>query len=136
MDESFYNKAFKIASIAHEGQKRKNGEDYIKHCQRVADKSATAYMRSVAILHDSLEDGPEFIAEMIKDGLGEGIYKGVDILTRKKEEDYLTYILRVRDSNVKSIKIHDLQDNLNGATGTLKDKYMLAKWILTHAEGC
>jgi hypothetical protein len=35
-----------------------------------------------------------------------------------------------RSADATTIKLADLADNLNGATGTLKDKYELARWIL------
>jgi hypothetical protein len=65
-------------------------------------------------------------------------------MTKRKTDSYLEYLLEMKDMGyIKSdpigdsariatqVKICDLKDNLNGATGTLWDKYMMAYYILT-----
>jgi len=60
-----YNRALAVATKAHAGQIRKNGEPYINHCVRVAkgfDEIERA--KVVAVLHDVLEDTNVTLGEL------------------------------------------------------------------------
>lgn len=130
---SDYEKALAVATEAHKWQKRKNGEDYINHCVRVANRfESIERAKTVAVLHDILEDTNMTFNELL-DMFGPVTADLVGILTHDKNDPYLDYILSLRHSDIATrVKLADLEDNLNGATGTLRDKYMMAKWILTH----
>lgn len=72
------NKAYKIASEAHAGQKRQSGEDYITHPVNVAYILAEIMADSdticAALLHDTIEDTyitKEFIAEEFNDTIAD-----------------------------------------------------------------
>lgn len=132
--------ARKVAEEAHKGQKRKGGEDYINHVIRVSQK-ASEYSKEAGIigmLHDVLEDSNLTAQDLQNYGFSENVITGVICLTKPKNCSYLNYILSI--NNLKElnwgynciiyVKICDLKDNLIGATGTLKDKYELALWIL------
>lgn len=130
-----YDKALLFATEKHKGQKRKDGEDYINHCIRVAYQSSDDTNRTIAVLHDTLEDTDTTYQELV-DAFGYGVAEGVVILSKSKEMSYLDYILRIAHCgslDLMSIKFYDLRDNLNGATGTLRDKYMLAEHILVNS---
>lgn len=129
--------AYEIAVKAHAGQKRKNGEDYINHVQRVAD--AVAHLGDdyycVGMLHDVLEDSDYTIIDLEDAGFSGEVVGSVLLLTRV-EESYLDYIIILKETGkidfARQVKLADLADNLNGATGTLRDKYQMAQYILTH----
>jgi hypothetical protein len=132
--------AKQIAEKAHAGQKRKNGEDYINHCIRVSNMAAE-YSEEAAIvgmLHDVIEDSDMSVPRLMDYGFNSLIAGAVACLTRGGES-YLEYILSIKECGWSSkmgrltipTKICDLTDNLNGATGTLRDKYMMAYYILT-----
>lgn len=142
-----YEKAKILAEKAHAGQKRKNGESYINHGYRVS-AAARSYVEShdfvssvsseeaavVALLHDIVEDTIVTREDLRDQGFPESIIGAVDLLTHRKEDSYTEYIKRLRHSGTVCtyiVKLCDLDDNLNGATGTLKDKYELSRYILT-----
>ena len=48
----------------------------------------------------------------------------VDILTKRKDEDYLRYILRIRENKAATmVKLADIEDNSKTATELQKTKY-------------
>lgn len=132
-------KAREIAGKAHAGQTRKNGEPYINHVIRVS-KAAAIYGEDAAIvgmLHDVIEDAQDTrsaIFSISEAGFSNDVLAAVGNITKKCAESYLFYILNIRCVGDLSriVKLCDLADNLNGDTGTLKDKYEMAKWILEH----
>lgn len=129
---STYRKALALATEYHAGQKRKNGEDYINHCKRVAEavKPHGELYSIVGTLHDTRED-TDLTKEELQIIFGTEVAFYVEVLTHKKEQTYLEYILECKRHKVTTeIKLADLRDNLNGATGTLRDKYLMAKYIL------
>ena len=84
-------KAFLIASAAHDGQKRKSGEDYITHPVAVAEILAELGMDlatiNAALLHDTVEDTGLDITTLKKD-FGSEVSSLVDGVTKL---DKLTY---------------------------------------------
>jgi (p)ppGpp synthase/HD superfamily hydrolase len=121
-----------IAIEAHKGQKRWNGEDYINHPIRVADRFEREPLKIIAWLHDVLEDTKLTKADLVSQGIPKELCETIDLLTRKKDQSYLDYILRIKDDAfAKVVKIVDLKDNLwDIKDGSLKDKYLLALYIL------
>jgi len=133
--------AEKIAREAHKGQYRKIGEDkgkgYIVHPERMANKYLHSDLLSAAMwIHDVLEDTPVTKEDMLKQGLSQEVVDIVEIVTRRKDETYLDFILRISSSGNTSaiiLKMEDLNDNMHSLDeGSLKDKYRMAKWILGH----
>jgi (p)ppGpp synthase/HD superfamily hydrolase len=133
--------ARRIAEQAHMGQTRKNGEPYINHAIRVSEASAK-YSEDAAIvgmLHDVIEDSDQFTFEDLKQaGFSESVRWALSLCTHAKCESYLEYILEIKKyadcyagQIAMAVKLADIEDNLNGAKGTIKDKYELARYILT-----
>ena len=105
--------AFYIASKAHEGQKDLAGEDYFLHLQRVADKFSDYTLKTVAILHDILED-TWMTEDMLRKLFPENICDIVVALTRRSNESYGNYIKRLSCNYfARKVKIADLNDNLD-----------------------
>lgn len=141
---SIYDAAYVIAQMAHYGQvRKKNGEQYINHCIRVASKVKGDEERSAAMLHDSIEDASddearEKLAEVILFNCGKPVLECVKVLTKRSGEPYLDYILRVIAGGPPAmrIKLADLEDNLEDLEpGTKRDKYLLARYILVGKDG-
>lgn len=89
------------------------------HAVRVAAR-VPAY-RLVALLHDVLED-TETTAAKLRTLYGPDVARSVSVLTRRFEETYFQYILRVRESADRAaiaVKAADLRDHLD-RTATLK----------------
>lgn len=130
--------ALKYATEKHDGQKRWNGDDYITHPIRVSQNKILQNDIEVtaALLHDVVEDTDTHISE-INEKFGIVIASIVDILTHKKNEEYYEYILRCSKSSAAArIKVADLEDNLRDLKmGSMRDKYLFAKWyLLTQIE--
>lgn len=101
-----------IAAKAHAGQKDKGGEPYILHPLRVMLKMERESYRKVAILHDVIEDCPdyEFTA---RNALSEEECKALLALTRQPQESYGAFIERVSINEIAThVKIADIDDNL------------------------
>ena len=95
MKQSQSEKAYEIAKRAHLGQVDKAGEDYIKHPQKVASFVKSDEEKAVAYLHDVIEDT-----------------EAVDIITKKKGEDYQSYLNSVKKNKLaRAVKLADLRHN-------------------------
>lgn len=116
-------RAIKIAVEAHADQKRKNGEPYILHPMRVMLSMKTDDERIVAILHDVVEDSPEWdYNKLLEEGFKPDLINAVYLLTRDKDEGYERYIdniITYYDRNIVStrlalkVKLADMRDNMN-----------------------
>ena len=146
-------KAQEFAIMAHKGQKRRNGKDYYTEHVEVVAKYLVDNMHDLmpmqswkgwfqpklwenvvaaAFLHDvledtkyTLEDFPVIVQEIVK------------TLTRRKDETYYDYILRIQDCGpntvaCRAIKLADLRCNMSDLEeGSMKDKYRFAEDILS-----
>ena len=127
-----YEQALKIATEAHKGQKRWNGDDYITHPIRVADSFTDDEMKTIAVLHDVVEDTDITIDELSKI-CDVTIISTLLYLTKDKDYPYAEYIMKIKTMSklATKIKIADLLDNLfDLKKGQRKDKYELALKIL------
>ncbi|HFC36182.1 MAG TPA: bifunctional (p)ppGpp synthetase/guanosine-3',5'-bis(diphosphate) 3'-pyrophosphohydrolase, partial [Candidatus Moranbacteria bacterium] len=122
------SRAFEFAQKAHQGQKRRSGEDYFQHCVATAKILAEIGMGSKTIsaglLHDVPEDTEITLAEIEKE-FGKDIYdlvKGITklgkIKLRETKEEYLLENLRkmflamAEDIRVVIIKLADRLHNM------------------------
>jgi len=116
VDESAIRQLQRAESIArrvHEGQLDKAGLPYIDHPRRVAAKLATPDARTVAWLHDVLEDSPTTESELREQFTGE-IVDAVVALTRIDGEPSEAYYARVRANELALlVKFADIDDNLD-----------------------
>lgn len=132
------NLAHAIAVVAHDGQSRKGlGEPYINHVERVADSVYGWHSKSVCYLHDVVEDTDITLENLIAVGIPYSVIVGVDLLTRRKNEVYSSFIDRIilfGDKDFISIKIADIKDNMRDIDDTdmpsLKIRYMKALALL------
>lgn len=133
MNNNKYSKALELAMKYHEGQKRlKSGLDYIIHPIAVADKFNDEDHKIVAVLHDIVEDTEMTIEELIGLGFRGNVVMSIDLLTKKKDQNYLQYLMRLKKNEVaREVKIEDIKHNLSDLEkGNMKDKYLLALYIL------
>jgi GTP pyrophosphokinase len=123
-DTSDVTRAFEVARIAHAGQLRKSGEDYITHPVAVTQILAELGLNEVtliaSLLHDTVEDTPYSLTQLRVD-FGDEIANLVDGVTKL---DKLTYgptaeaetvrkmvIAMSRDIRVLVIKLADRLHN-------------------------
>ena len=131
--------ASRIAREAHASQKRRNGDPYITHVQRVAKHpNLSPLQRAAAWLHDVVEDTSWTIPQLREQGIPEYVLGIVDTLTKREDDNYFEFIMRIRNSiDATDVKIADIEDNLSDGLneGSMKDKYRLALWILKDRFG-
>ena len=155
-----------ISIYAHTGQFRSDKSPYFTHPERIAlailDLAVTAselvfydeiykshlmnlFVGAVAVgyLHDTIEDNPEITSEyLISKKVDRSIVSNTSLLTKSKEDYYFSYLDRILRLSTTEIlvpvlvKIHDIQDNLQGLEESKKaskqkiEKYLLALYTL------
>jgi (p)ppGpp synthase/HD superfamily hydrolase len=150
-------KALEIATQAHAGQKRNNGNgvDYITHPIAVAEnaekmfwsKYADDYVDGVdaiarkiyivGVLHDVIEDTSVNLAEISKQFPDTHILQALSMLTRREGTTYYDFIkIIATEGSILAliVKIEDIKHNMSDLKeGSLKDKYRFALKILEDA---
>ena len=112
MNKSQATKAHEVAKKAHFGQTDRAGIDYIKHPETVASFVATDEEKAVAYLHDVIEDTSLTLLDLKKEGFSKNIVEAVDILTKKKGQDYQSYLNLVKKNELaRVVKLADLRHN-------------------------
>ncbi len=137
-----------IATKAHDGQYRWDGKTpYIAHPGSVAkavwkawnwrgpDDSSGMVVVATAWLHDVVEDTPITLADLRTAGVCEAVIAAVDAITKRDDEGYLDYLLRVKQNNYAlAVKIEDIKNNMSDLDRKKKksmyEKYTLALYIL------
>ena len=131
-EQSIVDLALSIARKAHEGQLDKAGVDYIEHPIYVASQVDTEEEKAVALLHDVIEDSPVSAEELLQAGLPETVVTAVQVLTKKKEQDYQTYLETVKKNPLaRLVKLSDLKHNSDLSrlsSITEKDRERLKKY--------
>lgn len=126
-------KAMILAAKGHMGQMDKGGQPYILHPVRVMLRCRTIEEKTVAMLHDLLEDTDYTEQDLKAEGFSEEVIAAVVCLTKTGGEDYTEYIERICGNKLAArVKLADLMDNmdLNRLPGlTPKDFQRLEKYI-------
>jgi len=111
---STLDRAIEIAVNAHRHQLDKGGAPYILHPLRVMLAMETLEERIAAVLHDVVEDSNVTLDNLKQEGFSDEVVVAVGMLTRKKDEDYKTFIRRVSVNKLaRRVKMADLQDNMD-----------------------
>ncbi len=80
--------AFKIAKNAFQNKTDKGGKPYFNHLVRVAEKfKDDDFLYPIAILHDLLEDCPEWNEISLRCLFSENIVSTIVVLTKKENEN-------------------------------------------------
>ncbi len=119
--------AFMFSAQAHQGQKRRSGEDFVSHSVAVARILVELQMDTTtivaALLHDVVEDADVSVGE-IRDAFGDEVAAIVDGLTKlssltfrssteEQVENYRKLLLSVaRDARVIIVKLADRLHNM------------------------
>ena len=139
--------AKEIATKAHEGQFRWDGKTpYIAHPAAIAKVIATTQnsihnpsfvieATATAWLHDVVEDTAVSFHDLYEAGINDVIIAAVDAITKRDEEGYLDYLLRVKRNPIALVvKIADIKNNMSDLDRKKKksmyEKYQLALYIL------
>ena len=114
-EEKMIWSVFQFAKQAHEGQKRKSGQDFFKHPYEttiiLGEMSMDAVTIAGGLLHDVVED-TEYTAEDIKERFGtevaelvDGVTKITDIEFHSREHKQAEYFRRMLLSVAKDIRV-------------------------------
>jgi len=114
MENNNLEKAIEIAKKAHLGQVDKAGTEYIQHPIRLAEKVESLEEKTVAMLHDVVEDSDYSFEDLKKEGFSQEIIDAIESLTKREGEEYFDFIKRVKLNHLATkVKIVDLIDNSN-----------------------
>lgn len=101
-----------IAEQAHEGQVDKAGRPYLAHPKRVVDRLTSPEARSVAWLHDTVEDTEVTAGDLSAAGLPDSVVEAVVVLSKLDNESPNDYYQRVRVNPLAlEVKLADVADN-------------------------
>ncbi len=105
--------AIEIAAKAHAGQLDKAGQVYILHPIRVMMMGRTDEERIVGVLHDVIEDCPDWSREqLLQAGFTEQVLDALDAVTKREGESYEDFVLRAGQNSIaRNVKLADLRDN-------------------------
>ncbi|MCR4672356.1 MAG: HD domain-containing protein [Lachnospiraceae bacterium] len=116
-----------IASMAHRGQLDKGGVPYIEHPRAVAAMVETEEEKTVAMLHDVLED-TYLTEEDLRPVFGDRITDAVLKLTHDESVPYMDYIKNLADDPIAvRVKIADLTHNMDEKRIPPGDDYTRAR---------
>lgn len=134
--EKVFEIALRIAVEAHMGQRDKNGMPYILHPLAVMSKVDGLELKTIAVLHDTIEDTYVTADFLMERGIPKDIVEVVELLTKPKSESYESYLRRVKENpKAKAVKLADLAHNTDpsrasGLNELRRAKYELAKKVL------
>jgi (p)ppGpp synthase/HD superfamily hydrolase len=107
-----YEKALRIATKAHEGQKRFTGEDYVEHPIAVSGYCKTERAKIAAILHDVVEDTDVTLEDLSEAGFADDIVRAVDCISKRIGEEKKDYFARVASDDIATeVKFADMRHN-------------------------
>ena len=138
-DKKLIRHAFEVAVDAHKNQRRKSGEAYIFHPIAVASIVASeigldATCIAAALLHDVVEDNPDYTIDDMERLFGETVARIVDGLTKisslskeanvsSQAENFRKMLLTLNDDvRVIIIKIADRLHNMQTMDSMRRDK--------------
>ena len=111
-DSPLLQRAYEIAANAHAGQIDKAGIDYINHPLTVASFVTTDDEKTVALLHDVVEDTPVTLADLKAAGFSDAVVHAIDCVTKREGEALRDYLLRVKSNPLATaVKLADLRHN-------------------------
>ncbi len=114
--KKMYQLAYELAEAAHEGQKRHDGKTpYFEHVKEVASKVHGWDLKTVAILHDTIEDTEITAGSLLREGFPKPIVQAVVALTKAPgTKDYLGEIRRkvLPNKLARPVKLADNHANM------------------------
>lgn len=132
-----FEKALMIAIQAHSGQTDKQGKPYILHPLAVASQLDSLELKTIALLHDTIEDSWVSKEFLLENGIPEELVEVIALLTKPKGMPYEDYLRRVKQNPMAlAVKKADLAHNtsserVEGLNDHRRAKYELAKRILS-----
>ena len=114
--EKMYKRAYALAQKAHAGQTRKDKKTpYFEHVKEVASRVSGWDLKTVAILHDTIEDTKVTALSLLDEGFPKQIVDAVVALTKPKDcKNYLAEVRRkiLPNKLARAVKISDNYANM------------------------
>ena len=116
--------ALEIATLAHKGAQRRNGDIYMMHVMRVATNKQyvkTKAAQAAAFLHDVVEDTSFTFDQLRTMGVSDDVINILRLLTKDSDlsyEDYIAHLCESENTDAMQVKLSDLHDNLDQSTLT------------------
>lgn len=127
LQTSQLGRAFELAAFYHSAQKDKLGEPYLLHLVRVCIAVNSDTAKTVALLHDIVEDGHLKLADIDRD-FSEYVAAAVDAITKRDGEEYVDYLSRVKTNEIAlAVKLADIADNCDEARLVQLDELTAAR---------
>ncbi|MEO0699006.1 MAG: GTP pyrophosphokinase [Pseudomonadota bacterium] len=118
-------RAIEIAVAAHKGARDKGGQPYILHPLRLMMAMPDDAHKTVAVLHDVVEDSDWTFEALADEGFPPEIIAALQSVTRtNRYEPYMDFAARAKADPIgRVVKIADITDNLDVTRiGELSDK--------------
>ena len=126
-------KAIGIAVEAHRGQRDRTGAPYILHPMRVMAGVDTDAEKTVAILHDVVEDTAWTFERLAGEGFPAEVIEALKCVTKKEGEAYEDFVRRSASNEIaRRVKLADLEHNMDArrlSNVTEKDVERLKKYV-------
>ncbi len=109
-------KALEISSELFKHDTDKGGLPYILHLLYVYRHVYTKEEKVIALLHDVIEDKNVSKNDLLEIGFSSKIVDDIDMLTRKNNTDYISYIDKIVKEASKEaleVKLADLKNNID-----------------------
>lgn len=109
-------RAYKLVQHLFLGCTDKAGLPYIMHLERVRDKFQDSFCRTIALLHDVVEDTHVTFSDLERVGFSGSYIEVLSLLTRDNKISYHEYISKIIHSKNKVallVKIADMEDNMS-----------------------
>lgn len=138
-DLDLFHLAVALGKVVHAGQIRKGtGEPYVNHLLRVASQVHSTREKTLAYLHDTVEDTLVTYSALREIGFPEDIVDDVAALSRRHTEPYFDFIQRTicdGSNDALRVKLADLADNLSDkrSDGSLKARYIKSDLMIRAA---
>lgn len=106
------NRALALSKKAHDKQVDKAGVDYIQHPIYVASLVETEYEKTVALLHDVVEDSNISLLDLKEMNFPSEVVEAVALLTKDKTISYQAYLEKIKGNEIaRKVKLADLTHN-------------------------
>lgn len=127
-------RAEKLARRLHSGQFDKSGAPYAEHPRRVAAKLLDSESKTVAWLHDVLED-TEVDEAALRAEFDGPVVDAVVALTRIQGEPAEAYYARVRrNALARQVKLADIHDNLDPSRLALLSSETVERLVVKYGK--
>lgn len=121
-------KALDFAREAHKGQLYGKEDYFLAHISKVVTNllvnGESNMAQIVGALHDIFEDTGNLYTDKVATLFGEEVYLNLWELTRRKGEQYFSYIKRINSPVAKKVKIEDVTCNYRASVLIRDDKRM------------